>query len=585
MLQLILAAVMLCPFAEDESLLHLVPLDAHLVISVDDMKALRDSAEESAWMKFLQDPELEPFMDMILAELEEEIESEGIYEDLSPRKFMDAVSGGVTFFATFRSMEDKAFTLGFLVEPGEERDAFDEYLESFRGLLYDEDASLTASTDVYEDVELEIFEALAEGMEGEEVQGGFILADVGEVVFILADTHPERNIETAHNLIDAIRGEGEGESILDSPSLQHARERAGGPASLEVYLDQQGILSKLPLDEVPEFVGLDDLTTLYFRAGIGSGEELNVACFLGIEGEGLIREFVDLLMGEAPTDLFASMPANAFSASAAYLDINGMLKKMLDLFRDLAEEEYNTFRNGYEDFVVKRLGIDPEKDIVELLDGRFASFDIEIPEEEYAPMRAAADSGGLFAPVDMGMNLGSLSLIGVENMEAFRSNLVRMLRALGVYVSLKKEDFQGQILYSIQVPMFGMRFHWTYLDDLFCVSPFPSTLRSFVRMRVHEDQPSVKGREDYADFLEEHGEGTMVSIMDTAIFLKAFVGGFAGAMIGLGESVEFTVEGETFTAGSANLPGPEIVDEYFEGFTGFFMEVDEEGIRIGIRCW
>lgn len=585
MLQLILAAVMLCPVAEDESLLRLVPIDAHLAVSVDNMKDLRDSAEESAWMKFLQDPELEPFMDMILAELEEEIASEDLYEDLSPRKFMDAVSGGVTFFATFRSMEDKAFTLGFLVEPGEERDAFDEYLESFRGLLYDEDASLTASTDAYEDVELEIFEALVEGMEGEEVKGGFILADAGEVVFILADTHPERNIETAHGLIDAIRGEGEGESILDSPSLQHAREKVGGPASLEIYLDQQGIISKLSLDEVPEFVGIEALTTLYCRAGFGSGEELDVACFLGIEGEGLIREFVDLLMGEAPTELFASMPASAISASAAYLDINGVLKKVLAIFQDVAEEEYNTFRNGYEDFVVKRLGIDPEKDIVELLDGRFASFEIEIPEEEYASMRAAAASGGLFSPADMGMNLGSVSLIGVKNMEAFRSNLVRMLRALGVYVSLKKEEFQGQILYSIQVPMLGMRFHWTYLDDLFCISPFPSTLRSFVRMRAHEDQPSVKGREDYADFLEEHGEGTLVGVMDTAVFMKAFVVGFVGAIIGLGDAVEFTVEGETFTSGMANLPGPEKVDEYFEGFTGFFMEVDEEGIRIGIRCW
>ena len=593
MLNAVLIFLLFCFPVQDETHLSAVPIDAQVVITIHDLGELKDVLDESAWGRFLRDPEMKEFFERldkehdIKIDLDFELDEE--MEGVSPRKFLESVAGSITVFARLGGF--KRGTGCVIVEPGDKREAFDEYMAALEELLY-ESEEYTDSTDTYGDVELLIGEPSDESSR----DANLVLADSGDVAVFIVDRDLDKGIELMQSVLDALSGEQEMESILESEAYQNAREQAGGPGDVEAYVDVGCLIDywfadmkaargdengehESEAEQIRSMLGLGDLSTVYFRADAGEGETTDLSLHIGIAGEGLIRNIVDGLMGDVPLNMLKSIPADAVAAGAGQVDISSIYNRIMDEFEAQNPEEYNQFRGIYRDTVVKTIGIDPEKEIIGQLDGRFASYSMEVPEEEFAVMRAF-NIGAVQG--DSGMNYGGTFIIGLNDAKAFQASFEKMLRATGVYVSMKKDDFQGQRIYSIQIPMINVRLYWVFTEEFMGLSLFPTAIRSFVRVLSHDELPAVTDKKEFMSLVKTHGDATDMFVGDTSLQIKGFFGGLVGAILGFDRAMSSgRVEpGGSMDDGSLPIPSEELIKRYFKGVSGLFMEIDDQGIRV-----
>jgi hypothetical protein len=586
MLHLIFSCLLLTSTAMGGDLLKAVPAEADIVVSVRSLEELKETAGNGAWGRFIKDPEMtaciESWMNFMGVATGEEQE-----QDLSPFGLIETVSGGLAFFVDMEG--EKNFGGGVLLAPGTERDAFDEYLGRFKDFMFEMEKTANSS-DTYADEELLIFEPEESMYENP----GVILCDTGEVVILCGHSSLDRCQEVVHAMIDRLHGEAAGECILDSTLFLDAREGAGGQGMVEVYADTGGLiataLDAMAVEDEEEsenvwasLLGLDGIGTMFLKADFGEGEEFELILTQGLSGEGAIRGFADCFMAPMPRDQFALMPQNAVTAAASMVDLNGIYTRILDLIQAADENAYMTYRQVYETMIQQRFGIDPEKEILALLDGRICSFTVPVPREE---VEAA---GALMEGVDP---QGYVYLIGVKDDAAFQANFEKILRAFGVYVSLKKEDFLGTQIYSIAMPGGSARLHWVYSPGLVAFSPFPTPVRALVRLLAHEEQPSVMDREDYVAIIESSSGASALSMAETANSLKTMIGAFQMMAPMLAPAGPFMTEEGFLNEESAGppfgsvppFPSPALVDKYFKGVSGSIVDVNETGILLRFFC-
>jgi len=582
MLHLIFCCLLFTGAAGSGDLLEAVPAEADIVVSIRSVQELRDTAGSGAWGRFFKDPEMtaciESWMSLLDVALAEDEEQE-----LSPFGLIEIVSGGMALFADIEG--EKNFGAGLLLAPGAERDAFDEYLGRFTDFMLEMEKTANSS-DTYADEELLIFEPEESMYENP----GIILCDTGEVVLLCGHSSLDRCQELVHAVIDRLHGDAAGECILESALFLDAREGTGGPGMLEIYADTGGIVATIfeeaggdseeeSGNEWAALLGLDGIGTSYLTADFGEGEEFDLVLTQGLRGEGAIRGFADCFMGPLQRDQFELMPKNSVSAGVSTVDINGIYKKFLDLLQATDEDAYATYRQVYETMIQQRFGIDPEKEILALLDGRISSFTIPVPEEEVEAVGALIEG---VAPQ------GIVYMIGVKDAALFQTNFEKALRAFGVYVSLKKEDFLGNQIYSIAMPAGSSRLHWIYSSGLVAFSPFPTPVRALMRLLAHEDQPSVMDREDYVPLIESSPGASALSMAETANSLKMMIGAFEmmAPMFMMMPSGPMQMEELTeLPAGNVpHFPSQSLVDKYFKGVMGSILKVDETGIRVEMIC-
>ncbi len=511
MLCLILTSLLFCAPAEDVDLLTAVPADAHIVVNIESVGDLREAFGENAWGQAFLDPEVTALVDgfMKIIDKNEEVDEE--IAELMPTRLWSTVSGGITLFASIEGKERGGATV--LIEPGEDRDAFDEYLISFRDFLLERE-STGDSIEFYGGEELLII--TSEEDEGDSAPC-LVLCDTVDVVILSIHSSADSVVETVQRIVDVLKGEETGECLLDSEPFIDAREIEGGAGMVEIYADAGNLIAMAlevvregdegeddpEIEKALEILGLGDISSIYMKVDIGAKESLSQALFVGIEGEGAIRSFAECAAGPLPREFFKFFPAESVSASALFLDVDGLYTKILDMVNAIDESALEGYRGMYNTMVKERFGIDPENEILALLDGRFASFSIEISEDEFV------DTG-------LGMaNTGGVLAIGLKNAVVFQANLEKMLRVFGLYVSVKKEEFQGYTIYSIAVPGMPSRMNWAFGSDLMATSFFPTPMRSFIRLMTHEDQPTLAAREDYASMIELAGDAGAMQFADT----------------------------------------------------------------------
>lgn len=567
--------------AIDEDLLNYVPADAQIVVNLRSVAELRQSVDGNAWGKFIRDPEVQALIDYWAEKMELTGGEDVDWKELSPLNLYEVVSGGMVLFMKIEGKD--RYGGGVIVDPGEDRDDFDEFIDRVQEKLLDNE-DLIDSLETYDGEEILVFEENEE--EGDGAEGGesreFTLfhCDMEESMVLYIDASKEVGLEKTQKLIDSLKGNSSGECILDTALFMDTRKNAGGPALIECYADLSNLIalmieyarSEEEIDAKGEAIidalGLSDISAAYARAELGEGENLDGALYLGIEGEGALRGFADCLMNPYPRDMLKLMPKEAVALSAANIDINGIYTRIMDLIKAIDEQFYMQIRQGYDGMIKQRFGIDPENEILALLDGRIGSFNIKVSEEE-SPAAPSMFGG---AP-----NMGALWVIGSKDAATFQTNFEQILRVFGLYVSLKTEEFQGQKLYSIALPGSTAQLSWTFSSDTIALSVSPSALRAFVRRVVSEDQPTALDRKDYITFLEMGTGSCAVSVSETATSIKSMIDVIEQLFNNPAFAVQ--VETEMDLSDMPPLPSNETVDKYFSGLSGIFVDVDEKGLN------
>jgi hypothetical protein len=572
MIQLMFAGLLLCAPAQDVNLLYAVPEDAQMVFSIRSMGTLERSLSESSWGKFLEDPAMKSWIDNFKGLLE--IEENEEMKALSPKDLYQSIAGGLAGFLLIESEERAGGAL--LAVPGEKRDAFDEYLSEKKDLIL-ETEHFVDSSDAYGDVDILILEPKKE----DSTEPCLFIAEGEEVVAIVIHTEREAGLVMTQTLFDALKGEGADASILDARTFTEAREQYKGPGDLECFVDLQKIISILAEEEeIPEFLGVEALSHGYITGRVGRGEAIELSTFFGIEGEGMIRDLVDGLRGDSAQEMLEYIPAEAASAQAFFVDFNGIYQRIMEEIRAQSEEEYEQFRGMYDEAVVKSMKIDPEKELLGRLDGRLAVFTVDVPEEE-GQLYLSLGLGAAAVSSQTAPSQGFIYLLGIEDAQGFQADFEKMLRALGVYVTLKKEEFQGQMIYSIQLPMAGLRLYWVFSEDVFGLSIFPTPVRAYLRLRTHGDQPTVEDNDDFAPLIRKNRGASSLSLTRTADMVQAMMGTLQNFMslvtitIDMEGQEEVEEEKEPLT-----LPALEVFEKYFNSVIGWFVTVDERGILV-----
>jgi len=564
MLNLIAFLTLILPIpVEDRNLLEAVPTEARLVFSANDIGNIMDLLETSPMANFLNNPELKALIDEQVAELKSSTEEQ--MGELSPFKLFNAVTGDVTLYSKSMKWEEKKVDLVLLVEIGEERDKFDEYLDAVKEFFYEEEEDFACSSDSYQDVDLEIFDSKDMG---EENISRIVMGDSENLFFIVINTDEEEALAAAHQVIDFCSGDWEGESILENENFLSARENGNGPGNAaEGYFDLTILLENLPENLSPFLSYVNVIKHSYFTFNLEDEGCFDLAFFIGMEGEGLVRDIVNCFVGEISVqDLIKLAPAEASSVGVSYMGLGAMYNRIIEELKAQSEDDYNTFRGLYDEMVVNRFQVDPEKEILEQMDGRFASFTMELAADEVEMMK------------DVAIGAGAIYILGVKDSAVFKANFEKTLRAFGLYVSLKKEEFQGNKIYSIQIPATPLRINWIFSENLFVVSFFPSTIRTFLRLQSSTDQSTFADREDVKGFLKGNPDASHIVIYNIADFLVEIVNTTTKAAMN-----------EMRGAGVADFEIPDIftdtakIKDYFTGTIFSASEINENGLKVLIK--
>lgn len=583
MFQLVIASLFFFAPAEEENLLQAVPVDAKLVLSFSNVGNLRDTVESSTLNSFFDEPEVQAWIEAVddwmgIDEAIDFDDDEGDEEPVSPRRLLESISGGAVLFLSVTGQED--WGVGVLVEPGDRRDEFDEFISGFMDYLTEEEG-LSESTKSYREVELHLYED-AES-EASEVT---LLADNGETAMLVVADDVDKGVAQVHAILDTLAGEGEKESIVDAERFQQVRAKAGGPGDVEFYMDLQTLIQMALELEGAEpgseqdlwrsVFSLEDLSAFYATGTVGK-EKVSSVLYFGIQGEGLIRRLVDCLAGEPPLDFKKFTPSDAVGFSAMFMDINAFYLKCIETWSQLEKESYDQFRMMYDQMLKQQFKIDPEKEILALLNGKVGTFNVEVPPEEMEFMSAFQ-----IAPADgsqAGPSVGYTYMVGLTDAKQFKANFDKLLRTFGLHVSKKSEEFQGYKLESLQLPVGNVRIYWSFVEGGMAISPFPTAIRACLRLVAQDDLPTIEENKGFMSILNRWPGASSVSAgkMETAV--ESFFAMFPTILTSM--EMDF----ETGEAGGGDLPpitplSGELIKKYFEGTMGSSMLVDEEGVTL-----
>jgi len=573
MLHLVLTCLLFVAPAQDDSLLVAVPAKAQALMMIHDVESLRERGAESAWFRIFKDPEI---LDLIgyFTDRMEILEDEE-FQALTPEKLLKSVSGDILVFLQSESHDE--FGMQMVITPGAERDGFDEYLDTFQSLLLDDD-ELVDSTESYGDFELSLFEP----QEGSK-EGGLILCDTGEAVVLGAHSTFDRGLEMVQETLDRLAGTEQAASILDDEAFLEARDRVEGQGMIELYCRVDELV-KIGLETVGQdeeeltnrldYLGVDDLGDAFLKIDVGEGESSSFSLSIDIEGEGAIRGFVDCFMGPLPLELLKMQPARAGRAQVTNIDINGIYSRSMELLKQFDENVYNQYRGIYENMFKKQYNIDFEKEILPLLSGQMGSFALPITAEEAQSMLGMVPEG--VSPE------GQAFFVGISDSQTFQTNFEKILRSVGLFVSVKSEEFQGHKIYTIRLPGGAGQLNWMYTEESVVFCPYSSPIRAVVRLLGQGDQESVLDKEEYAPFLKKYAGASGLAFADTAAVFKQALGGVKGAMAAM-SAMQVPLQGGG-AGGRAALPvpGDEVVDKYFKGILIVVTDVDEAGLRVHV---
>jgi hypothetical protein len=210
-------------------------------------------------------------------------------------------------------------------------------------------------------------------------------------------------------------------------------------------------------------------------------------------------------------------------------------------------------------------GADIEKDFLSQIDGRFATFNIPVPEEEWKA--AAGPFGQAAASGDLHLS-GNATIIGLRDVAAVSGFVEDVLTGVGVIEQVETEEFQGNTIHKLAMGP-GAGVQWAFTKKAGVVSQFPTALRAALRMEGAESKESALEKESFKPLLEANADASMLGLATTAESLKGGLTALqtmVGAM-GMGMAMAGGGEGGKMLQDLplAHLPSGAAVDRHFKG--------------------
>ena len=537
------------------SLSRAVPKDAVLLVQATKLDALRADFLASAWFGFYQDDEMKALrgsIDRLFALAEKNAEGKGkSLEDeigVDPWAFLESLHGSIALFASMEKGQPKP-ALGFLFEPGAEKGKFEDLFAKFQEK---EEKDRIRSSAEYGGVELAVYERDPKAESHEKAEkhekgekdekdeddeeadekdssSGMAFStyfDAGAWAGMIAANSREELLETVHGMIDRMSGKDPAGGLEGNEAVKSARASVSAPGRIEAFVDLSQIVSKLreedpPSDEakrVLDALAIDDLRWAYLTADVGAGEKLRAEASLRLPESGYLREWIGCL-GPFPREMAGLAPRASTSISLAQFDVWAMWQSVWKMMGEIDAEKTQKARDQMTTTLQQMGGLDLEKGFLSQFDGRFLSFNVPVPHDEWrAAMPIPCPEDPKDAPNDAA---GSAMVIGLRDTTAVSGFVKGIMTAIGIYPQVETEEFQGTTIYKLKSGS-GSGAEWAFTKKNTAVySQFPTALRAALRMEGAEAKDSALEIEGFKPLYASNANACVLGLASTAESLKS----------------------------------------------------------------
>jgi len=536
-----------------------------------------------------------------------------------------SVHGAAAAFGVMQHAHEEP-VIGVLVDPGEPRGPFEDLVAKFLdGRKHD--SGTVATSEDYAGVELRTFEKTSEAKpekespkhppkhakEDEEEQDSegedepapergpethhFAYFEIGGVAAFVEAPDRERLLETAHGVVDRASGKDASAGVEGAPSLAQARSSVAKPGRVELFLDLAAVVELAKAEKPPKEdeekilarLGVDGLRWLYASADLGKGEDVSLDLSAKIPEKGYLRDWIGFL-GKAPKEFAALAPRDSTAISIASYDVFGLWQSAWKFAAEVDEEGTQQARSQMEAGLAQVGAGDLEKSLLSQIDGRFLSFNVAIPEDEWK----AQIPGAMQAPIESGTggsgtggagagHQGSTMVFGLRDVSAVSRFVEETLKGIGAFDSVKTEDFQGNMLYEFSAGG-GPGFHWGFLKQGIAVSQSPTALRAAFRMEGAERKDSALEKASFKPLYDAHADAGVLGLATTADSLKSGLLAVQAMRAVVGMNAMMTGKGAADDGPLAHLPSAAAIDRHFKGTTASTVSRSGGVLHLQLYC-
>ena len=572
-----------------------VPKDALFLFQATRLDALRTDFLASAWFGFYQDDGMKPLRESVerLIHLAEENAQGGDEEspeselDIDPWAFLESLHGSIAFFGVSQAVGSEP-AVGLVFEPGTEKGKFEELFTRFQEK---EEKDHIRSNSEYGGVELALYEKPAESaahepeeteedeaVEKAESKSGLTYStyfDAGDWAGMFAAGSREELLEIVHGMIDRMSGKDPANGLEGSETLKSARASVSTPGRIEVFVDLSKVVSMVREEEPPseetkrvlDALAIDDLRWAYLTADVGKGEKLGAELSVRLPDSGYLREWIGCL-GPFPREMAALAPRASTAISLAQFDVWAMWQSVWKMMHEIEPESTQETRDQMTTTLEQMGGLDVEKSFVSQLDGRFLTFNVPVPPEEWRATVAsplAEDS----EPAPAASPTGSATVIGLRDATVVSGFVKGLMTAVGIYQQVETEEFQGTTIYKLESGE-GSGVEWAFTKKNTGVfSQFPTALRAALRMEGAEAKDSALEIEGFKPLYAAHANAGVLGLASTPESLKTGLTAlrFMAPFIAAGMAQGYARAGGDGELENplVYLPAPSLIEKHFKG--------------------
>jgi hypothetical protein len=539
-----------------------VPKDAIFLVHIRGLDSLRADFEAGAWYGFYQDDEMKGLRGWLAKEIaEKEGEKKEGALDLDPWAVVQSLHGSIAMFGVVKPTK-KEPSIGILIDPGEPRAPFDAVVAKITDHWK---KTRTPAAEDYSGVAMQLFEKKAgaedSASKADKMEHSALFDVAGTTCIVVADSREEL-VETAHGLVDRIRGKDSAGSIESSALFTEARASATKTGRFEAFGDFSKVVQtareEAGKDEksakVMDALGVDGLRWMYATGDLGKGEAITLDVTAKIPEKGYLHDWAGFL-GKVARETAGKAPRDAAAISLYQFDVWGMWQSAWKFFAEIdaagAEKAKEAMNSGLDQYSAGDL----EKDLVAQLDGRFMTFNVAIPASEWTAQFGAATKG---ADKSGAAGLGSATLVGLHDAQVVGEFLDEILKGIGMSEMVKTEEVQGTTVHSFSMGP-GIAMQWAFTKNAAIFAQFPTAMHEALRMQTAEKKDSALEKEAFKPLFDAHADASVLSLAATPETFKMALAAFkqmSGMLAGVTGGADSPLR---------YLPSPESVDRHFKG--------------------
>jgi hypothetical protein len=483
---------------------------------------------------------------------------------VDPWEFCQSIHGSIAFFGVLQPGHGVP-AMGLLFSPGEERGKFEEHFAKLQEKAKVESVSSVAE---YAGVEISVYEPSPDAKhedpaaEEEEIDEGSdsglevsAIFDAGDWAGMAAAGSRERLLEMVHGMIDRMSGKDPSNGFGGDEVLSAARASVSKPGRVEGFLNISKLMSLLKQENPPseeeqhviDALALDDLRWAYMNADVGAGEMVGAEFAVRLPDSGYLKEWF-ACFGPIPRDMAGLAPRASSSINLAQIDVWALYQSIWKLVRELDSDAAEQAHDQMTSTLQQMGGLDLEKDFLSQLDGRFSSFNIPVPLEEWRAALGGFDAEELTA--NQAPPSGSAMVIGLRDPETVSAFVKGLMTAVGMFGQVETEEFQGTTVFKMQ-GMGGAGSEWAFTKSTAVFSQYPTALRAALRMQGAEAKDSALENERYKPLYAAHAQASVLGLASTAESFKSGLLALEmiGPLLGMG-----MVQGFAEAGGEGELP-------------------------------